>query len=81
MLREVWMKRFWLTAVMGTMLIGMGGCVDWYYAGRSSLETFTEDHVRQPLRDGYSYAFGGTDSGNRTEDRDEVPTPNDPVVE
>ena len=72
MLREVWMKRLWLTAVIGLMLISMGGCVDWYYAGRTSLETFTEDHVRQPLRDGYPYAYGGADSESRPADQDRV---------
>ncbi len=75
------MKSLWLTAVMGTMLIGMGGCVDWYYAGRTSLETFTEDHVRQPLRDGYPYAYGGANSENRPTDQDLVADPDGPVAE
>jgi hypothetical protein len=57
------MNRLGWIALVAWMVAGLGGCVDLYRAGGVSLETLTEDHMKQPWQDGYRYAYRNPESG------------------
>jgi hypothetical protein len=60
--REAIMNRLGWIALAAWMVASLGGCVDLYRTGGVSLETLTEDHLKQPWRDGYRYGYTNAES-------------------